>query len=107
MKRIFTNLKAYASVAMAIAVMGVAALGVSCKYDDTAIYDEIESVKGDLDGVKGDLAELEERVAKLETKVNTEVAALQALVVTAKTEILDEVDDKFAVVNGTVEEIEA
>lgn len=107
MKRIFTNLKAYASVAMAIAVMGVAALGVSCKYDDTAIYDEIEGVKGDLDGVKGDLAELEERVAKLETKVNTEVAALQALVVTAKTEILDEVDDKFAVVNGTVEEIEA
>ncbi len=105
MKRIFTNLKAYASVAMAIAVMGVAALGVSCKYDDTAIYDEIEGVKGDLDGVKEDLATLEARVAALETKLNNEVAGLQALIVTAKTEILDEVDGKIVAVNGSVEDL--
>ena len=106
MKRIFTNLKAYASAAMAVALMGVAALGVSCTYDDTAIYDELEGVKGDLDGVKGDLAELEQRVAALETKVNNEVAGLQALIVTAKTEILDEVDGKFVTVNGSIEDLE-
>ena len=105
MKRIFTNLKAYASVAMAIAVMGVAAFGVSCTYDDTALRGEIEGVKGDLDGVKEDLATLEARVAALETKLNNEVAGLQALIVTAKTEILDEVDGKFVAVNGSVEDL--
>ncbi|MBQ1214534.1 MAG: hypothetical protein IIX81_05880 [Tidjanibacter sp.] len=106
MKRIFTNLKAYASAAMAVALMGVAALGVSCQYDDTAIYNELEGVKGDLDGVKGDLAELEQRVAALETKLNNEVAGLQALIVTAKTEILDEVNGKFVTVNGSIEDLE-
>lgn len=98
MKRILTNLKAYASAAMAVAVMGVAALGVSCKYDDTAIYDEIS-------GVKGDLAALEERVVKLEQKLNTEITGLQALIVTAKQEVLDEVDGKFATVNGSIEDL--
>lgn len=67
MKRFFRNLKTLALVAM----VGVATLATSCNQDE-------------LDQIKADLSDLTERVDALEQKLDTEIAALQALIGDAK-----------------------
>lgn len=68
MKRFFTNLKSLASKAMVVAMVGGAALAVSCSeaYDDTDLKQQV--------------ADLAERVADLEDRMNEEFEALRSLI---------------------------
>ena len=64
MKRFLLNVKAmFAAIAL---VATVATLSVSCQYDDTGIWDKI--------------GQLEQDIAALQERLDTELAALQALI---------------------------
>lgn len=93
-RQFFTGLKAFAVSAIALGA-------VSC-YDDTDLWNELESQAGDI-------ATLEQRVAALEDKLNTEVATLNGVLSTldGKVKELTEADktllDKLAALNSDLE----
>ena len=66
MKRFYTNLKAMATKMLAVALVGVAAVSCAQAYDDTDLQNQI--------------ADLTERVTTLEERLDSEVAALRALI---------------------------
>ena len=69
MRKIFTTLKSV----VAATVISAMALATSCSYDDTAI-------KNDVEKIKGDLATLTQRVDALEDKLDEQVKGLQDLI---------------------------
>lgn len=66
MKRFYTNLKAMATKMLAVALVGVAAVSCAEAYDDTDLQNKV--------------ADLTERVTTLEERLDSEVAALRALI---------------------------